>query len=135
VDSSEQSYGAAVFAAEREAFYAQLAALMGGTIKGLVLLSGDIHRHEIYEVALPAGGSKVAPELVCSPLANTNTNPSRSASGERKASRGDRSGFASLHFDTRADPWQLTVRYRLNTTGEEFLSKTYVLDSNGQFRW
>jgi hypothetical protein len=135
-DADSQAYGSSVFTAEREAFYAQLGALVGPTIKGLVLLSGDIHRHEIYEVALPAGGTKVAPELVCSPLAyNAEANGTRAPTGERKASAGDRSGFASLHFDTRADPWTLTVRYRLDTTGAVFLSKTYTLGADGQFRY
>lgn len=97
--------------------------------------SGRFAVRLVYEVVLPAGGTKVAPEPVCSPLANTDMSPSRSASGERKASYGDRSGFASLHFDTRADPWTLTVRYRLSTMGAVFLSKTYTVGADGQFRY
>lgn len=135
-DADGQAYGCAGYATEREAFYGQLAALLGSTIKGLVLLSGDIHRHEIYQVALPSGGAKVAPEIVCSPLAyNSDAGAAQSITGERKASKGDRSGFASLHFDTRSDPWTLTVKYRLDTTGAVFLEKTYTLAEDGQFRY
>lgn len=135
-DDDNQAYGSDVYDSEREAFYAQLASLLGSTIKGLVLLAGDVHRHEIYEVALPSGGSKVAPEIVCSPLAyNSDANCKLTLTGERKRSEGKTSGFASLHFDTRADPWTLAVKFRRDTDGYVFIDKTYTLGADGQFRY
>lgn len=52
---------------EIEKLYKRLTDLIGsGIIKGLIFLSGDIHKHAIYEILLP--NDKVAPEIICSPL-------------------------------------------------------------------
>ena len=148
---SPSHYGYSDYDTERKAFYTQLSNLISqGKTKGLVLLSGDIHRNEIYEVAL--GNGKVSPELVCSPIGeNVNTGPGGNGArsypdGERKWSisaieknptSDSNWGFATIRIDTRGSgPWTILVNYRNFATGATFLNppKSYVLSEN-QFKW
>lgn len=129
---------------ERTRFFGDLANRVNdGLIRGLVLISGDVHRAEIYETKLAHG--VVAPELVSSALAMPHDGTSsRGTTGERRFSRGvDKNdgsfaNFCVVSVDTR-DPepnnhWSLIAEFRRSDTGERFFSKRYVLSDN-QFTW
>jgi hypothetical protein len=130
-------------AEERTRFFGELAdRVTDGRIRGLVLLSGDVHRAEIYETAL---AGVVAPELVSSALAMPRRpTDSRSTTRERRYSRGvdeDDGSFANfcvVTVDTRdAVPngnWSLLVEFRRSDNGEVFFSKRYELADN-RFTW
>ena len=133
-----------LYEAERTRFFGELAARVAdGRIRGLVLLSGDAHRAEIYENELAPG--VLAPELVSSGLAMPRRgNDSRPITRERRFSRGidpDQGSYANfcvVSVDTRdATPngnWSLRADYRRSDNGEVFFSKRYVLTDN-QFSW
>ncbi|MEO8137898.1 MAG: hypothetical protein ABI831_28465 [Betaproteobacteria bacterium] len=139
-----EGYNDPRYAPERKFFFKELRTRMdAGIITGLFFLSGDIHRHEVFEVSL--GGDRVAPEFVSSPLAAPHSDTStNSITGERKFSQGaDRedglyAGFAMVTIDTSApDPnknWTLRIDYRRHDDGALFFSHQYTLDSN-QFKF
>lgn len=141
---AQRLFGFPLYAAERTAFLGKLAdRIKDGRIRGLVLLSGDVHRAEIYQVDL--GARIVAPELVSSALAMPNgETDSRSITGERLYSRGvdpDDGSYASfcrVSVDTTAEKpngaWSLRVDHRRSDNGETFFTKRYVLTDN-QFLW
>ncbi len=141
---AERVVGFPIYAAERTAFFRGLAnRIEDGRIRGLVLLSGDVHRAEIYQVDLREG--VVAPELVSSALAMPNGDTgSRSITDQRRYSRGvDRddgsyANFCRVSVDTTAqtpnDNWSLRVEHRRSDNGEIFFTKRYVLADN-QFVW
>ncbi len=81
-----ENYGGDQYTHEREPLFRELAARMGETINGLLLLSGDDHINEIYHVKLPGG--RISPEIVSSPLTlNTDLHDDpQSLDGERVAS-------------------------------------------------
>lgn len=141
-------YGYSAYDIEREAFYSNLNSLIAqGKTKGVVLISGDIHINEIYEVALAPNGN-VAPEFVCSPLGNNDDstfNGARSITGERKWSitnvrqsppTDSNWGFASIRVDTRGPgPWTIEVKYRNFASGDPpYYTKSYTLFNN-QFKF
>ena len=131
---------------ERESLYSKLKNLIGDQIKGLVFLSGDIHKNEIYEVELGSVAGtprRVAPEFVSSPLGNNSNSSAAEIEGERKwsvPSSGDqaRRGFTTLEIDTTSrEPygaWKLTVSYYSAnaSVATPYHVKEYTL-SNGQF--
>lgn len=129
---------------ERTRFFSDLANRVNdGRIRGLVLISGDVHRAEIYQTKLARG--VVAPELVSSALAMPHSGTeSRATTGERRFSRGvDKNdgsfaNFCVVSVDTRdAVPnghWSLLVEFRRSDNGEIFFRKRYVLGDN-QFIW
>jgi hypothetical protein len=133
-----------LYAAERTGFFGDLAARVAdGRIRGLVLLSGDAHRAEIYEDELARG--IVAPELVSSGLAMPRRGTkSRPITRERRFSRGvdpkdgSFANFCVVSVDTRDatpnDHWSLRADYCRSDNGEVFFSKRYVLTDN-QFVW
>jgi hypothetical protein len=133
-----------LYAAERTRFFGDLAARVAdGRIRGLVLLSGDAHRAEIYEDELASG--IVAPELVSSGLAMPRRGTeSRPITRERRFSRGvdpkdgSFANFCVVSVDTRDatpnDRWSLRADFRRSDNGEVFFSKSYVLTDN-QFMW
>ena len=133
-----------LYAEERAWFFSELAdRVKDGRMRGLVLLSGDAHRAEIYETAL--ADAVVAPELVSSALAMPHRGTdSRATTRERRFSRGVDEGdgsfanFCVVSVDTRdAVPnghWSLLVDYRRSDNGEVFFSKRYVLADN-RFVW
>jgi hypothetical protein len=132
------------YPAERARLFEGLRALMDrDLIQGLALLSGDVHRHEIYEVQL--GGGRVAPELVSSPLARPHTDKeSLRIESERRFCRGVEvddglyAGFATLTVDTTDDQpprkWTLTITYRRSDNGAVFFTHRYTLNNN-EFRF
>jgi hypothetical protein len=141
---AERFLGIPLYAAERTEFFGSLAErITDGRIRGLVLLSGDAHRAEIYETQLADG--IVAPELVSSALAMPRRpTDSRPTTRERRFSRGvdpDDGSFAQFGVasaDT-SDPvpnnhWSLRADYRRSDNGEIFFTKRYVLTDN-QFIW
>lgn len=138
--SGSQAYGNSIYMTEREAFYTELANLFGSTIKGLVFISGDIHINEIYEIVLPSGGSKKAPEIVSSPMGNNSSLKSpQPITGERKwsiSSEADNWGFTSITLDTTnstpSGNWKITVKYLKYNSGASFNTKSYTLN-NDQF--
>ena len=75
-------------------------------IEGVVLLSGDVHRSELR--SLPRSGAYDLPEIVSSPLANSNS-PCRT-SGELRACFDQASYFATLDIDTATTSPSLTAR-------------------------
>jgi hypothetical protein len=133
-----------LYGEERAMFLGGLASrVRNGRIRGLVLLSGDVHRAEIYEVDL--GDGVVAPELVSSALAMPNNDTdSRSITDQRRYSRGvdpsdgSYASFCRVSVDTSAespnDNWSLRVDHRRSDNGEIFFTKRYVLTDN-QFVW
>ena len=141
-----QDYGNSSFDDERESLYGELKNLIGDQIKGLVFLSGNVHRNEIYEVELGSVAGtprRVAPEFVSSPLGNNSNLKADKIKGERKwsvPSRGDqpRRGFTTLEIDTTSrEPdgaWKLTVSYYSAdaSVATPYHVKEYTL-SNGQF--
>jgi hypothetical protein len=141
---SKRVIGLPVYGAERTSFFERLAArIEDGRIRGLVLLSGDVHRAEIYEVSLAKG--TVAPELVSSALSMPRGDTdSRSLTDERRYSRGvdpddgSYANFCTVSVDTTADEpnrnWSLRVDQRRSDNGEIFFTKRYVL-TNNQFIW
>jgi hypothetical protein len=141
---AERFLGIPMHAEERTRFFGELAdRVKDGRIRGLVFLSGDVHRAEIYEAAVADG--VVAPELVSSALGMPRRpTRSRSTTRERRYSRGvdeDDGSFANfcvVSVDTR-DPvpnghWSLLVEFRRSDNGEIFFSKRYELADN-QFTW
>jgi hypothetical protein len=141
---SQRFLGFSLYAAERTAFLSSLATrVRDDRIRGLALLSGDVHRAEIYQVDLDDG--VVAPELVSSAMAiprgETDT---RAITDQRRYSRGvdpEDGSFASfcrVSFDTTAKTpnhnWSLLVEHRRSDNGEIFFIKRYVLTDN-QFIW
>ena len=76
-------YGDDVYESEREDLYTRLRQRMGRQINGLILLSGDEHRNEIYH---DLGDSRIAPEFIASPLTD-NTDLATLRAGEWHASR------------------------------------------------
>jgi phosphodiesterase/alkaline phosphatase D-like protein len=138
---SKENYGHGAYKAERESLYKALAARMGTTINGLILLSGDDHVNEIYYVDL--GGCRMAPEFGSAPMtSNTDlADDGNDLERERVASfptGGDegKRGFATLTVDTsRSLPngqWTATVRYYQEAAAMKYESRTYLL-ANGQF--
>jgi len=139
-----EAYNDPIFAQERKHLFDGLRAKMdSGRIQGLFLLSGDIHRHEVYEVSL--GGRRVAPEFICSPLCAPNgAKDASSITGERKFSQGVEpenglyAGFSTVIIDnTATEPnghWTLSVKYRRYDDGAVFFSHRYKL-SNNEFRF
>jgi alkaline phosphatase D len=140
VTDDKENYGHEDYNLERETFYRALADLMGSRINGLVLLSGDTHRNEIYSVAL--GNERRALELVSSPFTNNTDLEDQSGpiGGERLArfptgGAAGRRGFATLTLDTRSETegkWTATVRYYQEAGASEYESRLFVLD-NGEF--
>ena len=110
-----EGYGQSIYDDERERLYRELAIRMGGTINGLLFISGDTHINEIYHVDL--GGGRMAPEFVSSPLTrNTGLRGPRDIKRERVASFSskEKRGFATLTIDTlkeTRDKWTATIRY------------------------
>jgi hypothetical protein len=144
-DSYSQHFmGFPLYGAERTAFLGSLASrIVDGRIRGLILLSGDVHRAEIYEVDL--GNRVVAPELVSSALAMPRSETdSRAITGQRKYSRGvdpedgSYASFCWVSLDTTAvkpnGAWTLRVDQRRSDNGEVFFTKRYLLTDN-QFMW
>lgn len=142
-DGTKSAYGNSVYASEREAFYTELANLFGSTIKGLIFVSGDIHVNQIYEIVLPLGGTKKAPEFVSSPMGyNSSLEDTDTPLEERKWSKssevGDGSfwGFTAITVDTISSTpngnWNVTVSYRRYDTGSVYKTQIYVLN-NDQF--
>jgi hypothetical protein len=138
VADSTEHYGHENYGPEREDFYRTLAAMIGTSIHGLLLLSGDTHRSEIYSVAL--GGGRHAPEFVSSPLTNNTdllaegkpTGGERLASFPTKGANGRR-GFATLTLDTRAETggrWTATVRYYQEAGATEYESRSFELENS-----
>jgi hypothetical protein len=137
-------FGIPAHGEERSRFFNELAdRVTDGRIRGLVLLSGDVHRAEIYETRLT--DDVVAPELVSSALGMPRRpTGSRSITRERRYSRGvdeDDGSFANfcvVTVDTRnAVPnggWSLLVEFRRSENGEIFFSKRYELADN-RFTW
>jgi hypothetical protein len=134
-----ENYGHEHYDQERETFYRALADLMGSRINGLLLLSGDTHRNEIYSVAL--GNGRSAPEFVSSPFTNNTSLMDESAPtvGERLASfptKGvnGRRGFATLTLDTMPETggnWTATVRYYEEAGAGEYESRSFVVENGG----
>jgi hypothetical protein len=138
-DEHNESYGNGIYAPERDAFYSDLAGLMGMRINGLLLLSGDTHRNEIYSVVL--GNGRRAPEFVSSPLTNNTAllDSSLPVGDERLASFATggpdgRRGFATLTLDTRpvTARWTATVRYYQEAGATEYESRSFHVE-NGEF--
>ena len=128
---------------ERTVLFDGLRALMErDLIQGLAFLSGDIHRHEVYEVQI--GGGRVAPEFICSPICKPRSDKeSRSLEGERCFSRGVDAddglyaGFASVSIDTTGPAGRkprLNVTYRRSDNGAIFFTHNYALNNN-EFRF
>jgi len=141
LDDDTEYYGDPAYDDERNQLFAGLGVLMGRSIAGLVLLSGDEHINEIFHVNL--GNGRMAPEFMCTPLTlNTGlSDDGRSIEGERVASfpsGGDdgRRGFATLTIDTTdPDPegnWTATIRYYQEAAATMYYEGTYALD-DGQF--
>ncbi len=139
--NNTEKYGHENYNSERNELYRRLADLMGIRINGLVLLSGDTHRNEIYHVDL--GNGRMAPEFCSSPLTNNTDLQDEGAEieGERAASfatGGDdgKRGFATLTLDTTSPnpegKWSATVRYYQEAAVAQYESRSYTL-SNGQF--
>lgn len=138
--TSEENYNNGAYATERKALYAALAARMGTTISGLLLLSGDDHVNEVYHVNVADGA--MAPEFVSSPLTHNDEERSNDLVGERVASfssadTNGRRGFAVLTIDTShpvpEGNWTATVSYFREVARVRYATLTYVL-KNGQFR-
>ncbi len=144
-----EAYGHGDYNQERERFFHRLAELLGSAIQGLVFLSGDIHRNEIYQIVLAAGlpgrEKRLAPEFVSSPLGNNSklTASAKPLEGERRwsvPSKGPhaRRGFATLDLDTTnprpEDNWTIVVNYHdaHAPTTAPYHSQRYTL-SGGQF--
>ena len=131
-----EAYGESRYNDERERLYRELAIRMGGTINGLLFISGDYHINEIYHVDL--GGGRMAPEFVSSPLTrNTGLRGPRDIDRERVASFSskEKRGFATLTIDTSRetnDNWTATIRYFQEAAAAQYESRSYTL-SNGQF--
>lgn len=97
--SSGTSDSWAAFPTARQRF---LDGLVTRGVEGVVLLSGDIHRSELLQLAAPAGGYDL-PELTSSPLANTWS--TCRGSGEQRVCVDDANSFIVLDIDTSiADP-------------------------------
>lgn len=120
LNDDKEYFGHSIYATERKDLFGGLDQLMGSSINGLILLSGDSHFNEIYHVNLVDG--RMAPEFTSSPLTRNSgkTSKGRKIEGERVASfptKGDdgRRGFATLTIDTsNSTPegnWTATVRY------------------------
>ena len=131
-----EAYGESRYDDERERLYRELAIRMGGTINGLLLISGDYHINEIYHVDL--GGGRMAPEFVSSPLThNTGLRGPRDIKRERVASFSskEKRGFATLTIDTLRETdnnWTATIRYFQEAAAAQYEGRSYTL-SNGQF--
>ena len=131
-----EGYGQSIYDDERERLYRELSIRMGGTINGLLFISGDTHINEIYHVDL--GGGRMAPEFVSSPLTrNTGVRGPRDIKRERVASFSskERRGFATLTIDTlkeTRDKWTATIRYFQEAAVIQYEMRSYIL-SNGQF--
>jgi hypothetical protein len=132
-----------IYATERRLLFDGLRARIDtGAIRGLFLLSGDFHAHEVFEVEL--GGGRVAPELMCSPMTRNAPESGNPLIGERRYSRGVDpadglyAGFGVLSFDTTADEpngnWTVRVDYRRHDDGAVFFTHTYTVIDN-QLRW
>ncbi len=137
-----ENYGGDQYTHEREPLFRELAARMGETINGLLLLSGDDHINEIYHVKLPGG--RIAPEIVSSPLTlNTDLHDDpQSLDGERVASfpsGGDngKRGFTTVTLDTsNAIPdgnWTAVIRYYQEAAAIPYATRSYTMN-NGEFR-
>lgn len=140
-----EGYGHRDFDTERESFYSQLSNLFGNTIHGLVFISGDIHINEMYEIKLPLGGKKVAPEIVSSPIGkNSSLKNAREITGERKWSKSSKKddgkywGYTTLEINTKIyeshERWTLTVRYWRESDGINYKTKHFILEDD-QFRF
>src|SRR5215213_1187333 len=139
-DEDEEGYGHSEYEDERELLYRELASRIGRTIHGLIFISGDYHRNEIYNVKLAEG--RKAPEFVSSPLTkNTGGKGSRANENERvwsSPTSGDdgKRGFATLTIDTSSDKtnnWTATVRYfQEAAAAPPYESRSYTL-CDGQF--
>jgi phosphodiesterase/alkaline phosphatase D-like protein len=140
LDGDEEFYGHPAYDDERHRLYVGLGVLMGRSIAGLLLLSGDEHINEIFHVQL--GNGRMAPEFMSTPLTdNDPTSGARPVEGERVASfpsegDGARRGFATLTIDT-TDPepdgnWTATVRYYQEAAATMYHERSYTL-ADGQF--
>jgi hypothetical protein len=135
-DGHKEAYGNGTYTAEREWFYGQLATLIGSPIWGLVFASGDVHCNHLYEIVLPRGGARVAPEVVASPIANKPGDdcpfPITGPGPEFRWGEYKR-GFATLQINTTRLPWTLTVVF-YREDGVEYRRKTYTV-RDGQLRY
>jgi hypothetical protein len=143
-DSTKSAYGNSVYESEREGFYTELSNLFGSTIKGLFFVSGDIHINQIYEIILPSGGSKKAPEFVSSPMGyNSSLEETETPLEERKWSKSSEQadgafwGFTAIAIDTTSSTpngnWKVTVTYRRYDTGSVYKTQVYTLNSDQFF--
>ena len=140
--TTAEDFGDSIYKNEREPLFRELAARMGETINGLILLSGDNHVNEIYHVNLPGG--RIAPEFVSSPLTlNTGLiDEPDTLSGEQVASfptgedHGKR-GFTTVTIDTsNAIPdghWTAVIGYYQEAAAIPYATRTYTMN-NGEFR-
>jgi hypothetical protein len=106
-----------------------------------VFISGDLHINEIYEIVLPSGGSKKAPEFVCSPMGNnSDLKDARTITGERKwnfsseIEDGSYWGFTAITIDTtNSNPngnWTLSAKYRRFDNGTDYKTQVYTLQND-----
>ena len=77
-------------------------------VEGVVLLTGDVHRTELRTIARRAAGGYDLPEIVSSPLANSNS--TCRASAELRTCLDEGNFFITLDIDTASAEPSLTAR-------------------------
>ena len=81
-------------------------------IQGVVLMGGDIHRSQLRRIHRAAAGAYDLPEIVSSPMANSNSACPNTAEpdAEQLACLADGNFFALIDFDTTAQDPQIVAR-------------------------